>query len=523
MKNRWGPIRQSIVTCIVVLKCVLFVPAPAVAEIAPDASVLSAAAATTVQNPDGSTTETTTTTGDDGTITEVVKTVTDADNGDGTITRTTDTTTTVSAPTVTTSTGISRTSSGEDTTFTYPTVDSPESAGDFAVIARDYHNDNDMEGTVAAETLHVGNPTIGNASNEDYGSNILYLESIDNISELTSIRAGAILIVGDHIQISYDYNNGNGVTFTDTTTGQSVSYNDLSHFKSVSNVSDSTYQIDFDKLWSDFEAYAAAKSAEPNTEGMTITYTDMDDPNLATIHVQCVEGENVINVDPVPTGKVEVTGPEDGNYSLVINIMADDSVPSYTYEQMFTVDGVLGGYSAMAGRVLFNYGTYSGNIILTGESTTGAVFAPNATVTIDSASHNGSIVAKTVYNENCEIHQAGFVEYKNVTTVTYETATSKTTTVEIIGSPTPTTPTTTTTTPTTTTTTSNPVKKGVQGVSDDGHVSDTSLAVLHGSAVPSTGDNLMASPLVGLFGFAGAALVLAGLGFFRRQEQSDKK
>ena len=211
MKNRWGPIRQSIVTCIVVLTCVLFVPAPAVAETAtdasvsseavtaapavaetaPDASTLSAEAATTVQNPDGSTTETTTTTGDDGTITEVVKTVTDADNGDGTITRTTDTTTTVSAPTVTTSTGISRTSSVEDTTFTYPTVDSPESAGDFAVIARDYHNDNDMEGTVAAETLHVGNPTIGNASNEDYGSNILYLESIDNISELTSIRAGA--------------------------------------------------------------------------------------------------------------------------------------------------------------------------------------------------------------------------------------------------------------------------------------------------------------------------------------------
>ena len=70
---------------------------------------------------------------------------------------------------------------------------------------------------------------------------------------------------------------------------------------------------------------------------------------------------------------------------------------------------------------------------------------------------------------------------------------------------------------------SNPVKKGVQGVSDDGHVSDTSLAVLHSSAVPSTGDNLMTSPLVGLFGFAGAALVLAGLGFFRRQEQSDKK
>jgi len=323
MKNRWGPIRQSIVTCIVVLTCVLFVPAPAVAETAtdasvsseavtaapavaetaPDASTLSAEAATTVQNPDGSTTETTTTTGDDGTITEVVKTVTDADNGDGTVTRTTDTTTTVSTPTVTTSTGISRTSSVEDTTFTYPTVDSPESAGDFAVIARDYHNDNDMEGTVAAETLHVGNPTIGNASNEDYGSNILYLESIDNISELTSIRAGAILIVGDHIQISYDYNNGNGVTFTDTTTGQSVSYNDLSHFKSVSNVSDSTYQIDFDKLWSDFEAYAAAKDAEPNTEGMTITYTDLDDPNLATMHVQCVEGENVLNADPVPVGK----------------------------------------------------------------------------------------------------------------------------------------------------------------------------------------------------------------------------
>lgn len=474
--------------------------------VAPSAAVLSAVAptepvTTTVQNPDGSTTETTTTTGDDGTITEVAKTITDTDNGDGTITRTTVTTTTVSTPTVTTSTGLSRASNVDDETFTYPTTDSPESAGDFAVIARDYHNDNDMEGTVAAETLHVGNPTIGNASNEDYGSNILYLESIDNISELTSIRAGAILIVGDHINISYDYNNGNGVTLTDTTTGQSVSYNDRSQFKSISNVSDATYQIDFDKLWSDFEAYAAAKSAVPNTEGLTITYTDMDDPNLATVHVHCVEGENVINVAPVPTGKVDVTGPADGNYSLVVNILADDSVPSYTYTQSFTVDGVSGGYSSVAGRVLFNYGTYSGNLILTGESTTGALFAPNATVTIDSASHNGSIVAKTVYNENCEIHQAGFKEFKNVTTVEYEKATSETTTTEVIGSP---------NAPST-------EDEDGGGTSDNGNVSDTSLAVLHSSALPSTGDKLMASSPSDVFGLVGAALVLIGLGVLRRR------
>jgi len=501
-RNKLKSMGYRIATCLLALSCIFFTSVPVLAETGTGAA--SGASTTTVQNPDGSTTETTTTTGDDGVVTKVVKVITDVGNGDGTTTRTTVTTTTVSTPTVTTSTGLARTSSVDDTTFTYPTTDSLESCGDFAVVAADYHNDNDMEGTIAAQTLHVGNPTIGNASNEDYGSNLLYLESIDGIAGLTSIRAGVNLIVGDNIEITYGYNNGNGVTFTDTTTGQSVSYNDRSQFASISNVSDSSYQIDFTRLGSDFGAYAAAKDAEADTEGMTVTYTDKDDPNLSTVHVHCVEGENIVNAYPTPLGKAEVTGPADGNYSLVVNMHPDDSVPSYTYVPQVSIDGVSGGYSAVAGRVLFNYGTYSGKIVLTGESTTGVIFAPNATVEVRSASHNGSIIAREVINENCEIHQAGFKEYKNTSIIEYETTTSETTTSEIIGS------------------SNNSSSDGESGagVSDNGStVSDSGSGT---AIVPSTGDDSRAL-LFEVFGIAGMALVCIGSTLLRRREPTGAK
>jgi hypothetical protein len=325
-------------------------------------------------------------------------------------------------------------------TFTDPTAASLNSVLDYGVFALNYTADVDMEANIAAETASAKANTGVSTNTEWAVAGSSSIDCIENFAAGTTwaslhpSSASTVMILPDDVTVNTTYNNGNGITVTDSTGHTVFQYNSLSELgaSAVYQISDTTYVIDFDQAFAGMESYASAESAKTNA-GVTVEET------ADTVNITCEEGDDVVNLTTAQLQKkINVTGNNTTEYSLVINVT--DASGNIALNNPITIDGTRDSYSSESSHVLINFGSaYTGTVTL-GESTMGSILAPNASVKVTST-HNGSVYAVTVENVSGEIHQSRFT----TTGSTPETPKEDTTT------PADTTPTEDTTTPTDTT------------------------------------------------------------------------
>lgn len=230
------------------------------------------------------------------------------------------------------------------------------------------------------------------------------------MSSTNGIRSSHV-ILPDDVAIDKTYNNNNGIKLSHTESGSTVStaFNNITDFgATVNKVSETTYQIDFDQAFSALQTYTTAQFAKANT-GVKVVYTEQDDQNTKTITITCSAGNDIVNLtaSEVASNKIVVVA-ADGttDYSLVINV-TDAGTDAIAFNKSITIDGEsAGGYGANTGKVLWNFGSQACNVTFQ-ETNGGVILAPSGSVLVK-ASHNGSVYAKTVENNGCEIHQNGF-------------------------------------------------------------------------------------------------------------------
>ncbi len=334
---------------------------------------------------------------------------------------------------------------GAVTTFTNPTETSLGSVNSFAVFSNEYSQNNHMEGTIATKYLANSTSQCGITSrvstHTKEGERILYFEDIADISKIdtknnSSITADRIILPKDTV-IDKTYNNNAGCSWTLHDKVKTFNnYPGDFGADQLENVGDSSYVIDFAEAMKGLSSYAANKQAL-NTEGTgtgkTIVVKDGAevDPNQRTINVTCAEGGNVINITASDFSdyKLNVTGPEDGKYSLVVNVTGIEKDSTFT--KQITVDGKNDSDSELvfdsAGKILLNFGNTTNTLTFTSQSDVGVILAPEGTVIISGATHNGSVYANSVTNNNAEIHQNPFGEYPvtPTTPATYKVKISK--------------------------------------------------------------------------------------------------
>lgn len=293
------------------------------------------------------------------------------------------------------------------TTFTNPTADSLGSVGKFGVFANDYEQTGDMEGSVATQNLLSYNAQIGKSARVlVYDPN----ESYDYIGTFnTAFRSHAETkedwIFGDNVNLD----NQNGLRAIDGET--EIDWNQVSELgSSAQNAADSPYTINFADVFNGLRAYASAQYNKSNTG------VDVDnnvgkpgvDQNNYEIKVKCSEGFDIVNLSAsdLQKAKLTITGPSNGNYSLIINVTGMTSDCHFTKD--VEIDGEKTGFSSKIGRVLFNFGSYNGNIKYDGNSYAGVILAPDATVNFSTGHHAGSVYADKVVS-SVEIHQIDFI------------------------------------------------------------------------------------------------------------------
>ena len=304
-------------------------------------------------------------------------------------------------------------------TFTNPTASSLGSAASFGVFANTYKQNNDMEGTIAAKDYYGTDQTCGvsGAVADKTGStNIMYFENIYN-SLKTRTENASDIVLGDSITVSDVSQNQDLslIKLAETSTGFSQQYNGLKEIgKSLTNVKDSTYKIDFASAFSGLKTYSAAQYSKANT-GVTVTKNTSGDKNDWSIDIKCAAGADVVNLteEEIENCTLNITGT--GSASLIINVTGTSNSGSYTFNKKVTVDGTTGGYGSSAGKVMFNFGSEFAGTASFQESSTGAILAPNATVKII-ATHNGSVYANSVENVNGEIHENPFTPEEDTAT-----------------------------------------------------------------------------------------------------------
>lgn len=335
-------------------------------------------------------------------------------------------------------------------TFTDPTAASLNSVLDYGVFALNYTADVDMEANIAAETASAKANT-GISTNTEWAvagsSSIDYIENFAAGTTWASLHpssASTVMILPDDVTVNTTYNNGNGITVTDSTGHTVFQYNNLSELgaSAVYQISDTTYVIDFDQAFAGMESYASAESAKAYA-GVTVEET------ADTVNITCEEGDDVVNLTTAQLQKnINVTGNHTTEYSLVINVT--DASGNIALNNPITIDGTRDSYPSESSHVLINFGSaYTGTITL-GESTMGSILAPNASVKVTST-HNGSVYAVTVENVSGEIHQSRFTTTGSTPETPKEDTTTPadTTPTEDTTTPTDTTPTEETTTPVT--------------------------------------------------------------------------
>ena len=293
-------------------------------------------------------------------------------------------------------------------TFTAPTASSLGSAASFGVFANTYKQNNDMEGTLAAKNYYGAGHTCGvsGAVAGNIGSsNIMYFENIYN-SLKTRTENASDIIIGDGITASDVSQNKDLslIELAEKTTGFSQQYNGLKEIgKSLTNVKDSTYIIDFAEAFSGLKTYSAAQYSKADT-GVTVTKSTSGN---SVITIKCDAGADIVNLtaEELQNSELNITGT--GSASLIINVTGTNDSGSYTFTKHVTVDGTIGGFGSSAGKVMFNFGSSFAGTAAFQESSTGAILAPSGSVKII-ATHNGSVYADSVENVNGEIHENPF-------------------------------------------------------------------------------------------------------------------
>ena len=271
-----------------------------------------------------------------------------------------------------------------------------------------------MEANIAAE-LFIPNGSDISASNNVKGLSGEYplnyfvdVQGLDNIQYQRSDVESTYLVFGPNIALTEKTSNSTTLVGSRASTGTGRVTTD----KTV-NIADSTFQIDFDQAFAGLSSYASAQYARPDT-GVSVekSYGEGVDQNNWAITVSCDDGDDVVNLTKweLENCKLNVVASQTGAYSLVVNVSdaADGDNVTFGEGKGMSIDGTdYDSYGAIAGKVLFNFGTSSGTYTFK-KYQMGVALAPNGTVVCDSYSHNGCMYANTVKNLNCELRQRSF-------------------------------------------------------------------------------------------------------------------
>lgn len=300
-------------------------------------------------------------------------------------------------------------------TFVAPDSSSLGSLDHFGVFARTYAPEgSDMEANIAAELFIPNGSDIGASNNVkglsgEYPLNYFVdVQGLDNIQYQRSDVESTYLVFGPNIALTEKTSNSTTLVGSRASTGTGRVTTD----KTV-NIADSTFQIDFDQAFAGLSSYASAQYARPDI-GVSVekSYGEGVDQNNWAITVSCDDGDDVVNLTKweLENCKLNVVASQTGAYSLVVNVSnaADGDNVTFGEGKGMSIDGTdYDSYGAIAGKVLFNFGTSSGTYTFK-KYQMGVALAPNGTVVCDSYSHNGCMYANTVKNLNCELRQRSF-------------------------------------------------------------------------------------------------------------------
>ena len=331
--------------------------------------------------------------------------------------------------------------SGKVTTYQYATADDLGSANSFAVVAEQFNKDNHMEGTFATGSLITKGDICGITSNvKGYvnpNENLIYIADVDDISNLQTNNGvdTDLLVLPKGTTFDYSFNNNTGVSVSYN--GKTANYNSQQsmNVKEITTTDKTDYKIDFSKAMSSLSTYANARMGENTVGKNTTVVKDSKDVdfNNRKITINCGPGKNVISItaDELENYMIDVKGPSNEEFSLVVNV-TDTTKSTYNFNRRVTVNGNNDGYGVCGGLVLFNFAGSTSKLEFQQE-TIGVVLAPKADVVVMST-HNGSVFAKTVKNDGCEIHQNPFKQFaeKQEETTTEEITTVEETTTEEI-------------------------------------------------------------------------------------------
>lgn len=311
---------------------------------------------------------------------------------------------------------------GELSEFVYPNSDALNGVLDYGIFATNkYTVNNDVEANFAANTVDfasVHNVGISNDTSWMYTNgytdvNLYYFNDADNIDNY----------VGGQSALDSKYYPtmllGTGTTYTKQGSNITLTSNGKSVTKSITDmrISDikyakqTKYTIDFSqaaKGLADFSTKQYGKTDDGATKAV-----DTNDSNR--INITCKAGDDIINIkydDFIKSNARYYIAGENGttNYSLILNI-TDLPATDITLDTPVYIDGKSydeAPKSSESSRLLYNFGTSYVLKVNLVKTQLGNVLAPNASVVIESASHNGSVFAKNVTHNNCEIHQSYF-------------------------------------------------------------------------------------------------------------------
>ena len=322
---------------------------------------------------------------------------------------------------------------------------SPESglgtAGEFAAFANYFCAFVDYEGNIAARQARLGaNGQFGvtdSCKDKEYTGTYIGQLLGEDWSRIVKRETGSLVLgtddAGKPFYVTRD-NGGEWMLWNRNMQPKKIAANnDLTDVFTVSDLNRNAggKTIRFDEAFQRLDALAdALGSAQilglvPNGDG-SYAVSGAENTNLYVgsvseidvdgnqINVVCKAGRN--NIVAIPAAlfgsdhwHIRFAG-EDGaaNYSVIVNVtgLAGDS---FSFQNPFIyMDGVRmdGGYDSREGRMLFNLGSYSGEVVF-GKTDAGVILAPCASVVLD-VTHNGSVIADQVIVRSGEIHKNRF-------------------------------------------------------------------------------------------------------------------
>ena len=305
--------------------------------------------------------------------------------------------------------------------FEYPDASGLHSALDYGAFATDtFTVNNDIEANFAANTLNYKTSHYGGVSAATswmyiagYTTNsFYYFNNVTNVDNYAGGKADLdqkywpIMLIGTGTTFTND-----GTSVTLTSDGKSIK-KEISQMRisDIQYAKDTTYSIDFAKAATGLTAYSEAQYKKAD-HGVTVS---VDSNNNNQIDIVCDAGDDIVNINYTDfikqNAQYSIYGQNSTtDYSLTINITgltAEDKL----FDTPILIDGKTYGQaerSPESARVLFNLGPTFANLAEFQKTALGNVLAPNASVKTLS-SHNGSIFAKNIRNDNSEIHQSYF-------------------------------------------------------------------------------------------------------------------